>query len=298
MLYLANMDTMTIAILGGLGSAVGYGLADVFAKKGIDEVGHNQSLVFIYAFSVLFTLPFLLLDATWPNFSSRTWLNLAAFAAADFVAYTALYKAYEIGKVSIINPITSTYAILAAIISAIFFQETFGSLKIIALALVMAGIALASVDLKELKDGLQTKDLAKGLPLAVLIFTIYGIYVPFLDQFLAQDGWVILTLVERFFIFLLGLFWAKGIKKINLKIERRQAWLALVMVGLLEGVAAMSFNWGISASDQTTVVSALGSAYPLFLTIGAYFFLKEKLAINQYLGTALIVTGVVLVSFA
>jgi drug/metabolite transporter (DMT)-like permease len=292
------MTPITIAVLGGLGSAFGYGVADIFAKKGIDRLGHYKSLVYVYAFSFIFSFPLLLIDHTIPALNLKSLLILASFALADFIAYTALYKSYAIGKVSVLNPITSTYAVLSAVISGVFFGEIFNIQKTFSLILVMVGIVFASVDFKELRDGFQSKDLAKGVPLASLVFLIYGIYVPLWDRFIEGQGWVILSLIGRFFLFIFGYFAAKHVKKIKLRVADRRLIFWLLMVGLLEGFAAASFNWGISNSDQTSIVAAVGSAYPLILVVSAYFFLKERLAKNQYLGASLIVLGVVLVALA
>src|SRR3972149_1429233 len=164
------MSPTLIAVVCGLISMFCWGMADFFVKKGVDQIGYRKTLVFVYLFSITISLPLLKYETYFPTITPSLFLTLAIFGIFDFIAYICLYKAYEIGKVSIVNPITSTYAVLSAIISFLFFGETFTTGKTIAFILVMIGIVFAAVDFKDIKNGFQKKDIAKGVPLAVLVF--------------------------------------------------------------------------------------------------------------------------------
>ena len=139
------MSPITVAITSGVISMIGWGLADIFAKKGIDKVGYHKALIYIQATGLALALPFLIFQSGGIDLSIRNLLILLIFAILDVGGYLLLYKAYEIGKVSVLNPITSTWAVLAAIVSFLFFGESFTSQKVIAFILVMVGIVFTSI---------------------------------------------------------------------------------------------------------------------------------------------------------
>jgi len=286
------MDPVTIAIISGLVALFGWGFADVFAKKGIDEVGKYKPIYYSNLVRIVLTVPLLLFVKGSIELSFQTFIALFIFSFVDLAGYFLLYKAYEIGKLSIINPITSTYAILVSIVSFLFFGESFPPLKILSIVIVMLGVIFTAVDFKELKDGFQYKDISKGVPIAFLLFFVYGIFYPYWDAFIEGQNWVVLSILSSIMFQLLFLLYFRYFKKIPLKVKDRKILTYLITIGVLESVALAFSNWGLSASDQTSLTAAISSAVPLVTVLSARFFLNEKVSRNQYFGVVLIVGGV------
>ncbi len=293
------MNELSVAIISGIIAMIGWGVADIFAKKALDVLGHYRTLIYTNLLLIMFTLPLFFYDRSLPDFSLNTFLFIVIFGVADFLGYILLYKAYSIGNVSIINPITSTYVVLSAIFSYFVFGEAFPPIKIIAFIIVMIGVALTAFKFSDLKSKTRGgESLAKGLPYAMLVFLIYGAYIPLWDRFIEGDGWVFLSFMTRTATLVVVTLYTVLIKKQSPAIFPTKSiiwWL--VLNGLLLGLGNNAFNWGLNASSQTSVTAAIAAAYPLSLVIGAYFLLKERLELSQYIGIILIVTGIVAMTF-
>ncbi len=290
------MSSIQIAVLAGILVMIPWGLVDIFTKKGIDKVGPFVATVYFQLVSSLTVIPLLFYDPTIPEISFSRIAMVIILSIMDMIGFIILFKAYEIGKVSIINPITSSFAILAGIISFVFFGEVFSQFKFLAFFVIILGILLTAIDLKGLKDGLQSKDFAKGVPLAILCFTIWGVYVPLWDRLIEGEGWVVLSLMSKIIMLLFTLFFTTIIRKQSIKISGKKTYTVLVIAGILDGLGSIAFNWGLNNSQETSILAALASAYPLVLIIAAYFILKEKISLNQYLGIFLIIAGIILSS--
>ncbi|KKT67150.1 MAG: hypothetical protein UW60_C0012G0036 [Candidatus Woesebacteria bacterium GW2011_GWA2_44_33] len=162
----------------------GYGFADFFAKKAVDRIGNLKALIYSQLFAGVLTAIYFFRDASFPDLKPSNILIIVAFGFFNTVGYLALYRAFQIGKLSVVSPISSTFVVLAAVISFLFFGEIFSQTKIIALVLVVVGIVFTSVNLRELRNGIDISDLSKGVPEALLVFLIFGFYVPFWDRFI------------------------------------------------------------------------------------------------------------------
>lgn len=291
------MNNLTIAIVGGLVATFGFGLSDFFAKKTIDKIGSVKTLLYTQLVGSFFLITYFLIDSSVPEFSPINVLYLFFFAIFNMVGYLALYQAFEKGKVSVVCPISASYPLLAAIVSFLFFGETFGWLKVMALFLVIVGIILASIDLGDIKKKAGLGALSKGVPEAMVVFVIFGIYNPFWDRFLSTGGWIFWVILIRIILFVLLVIFIK-FKKTGMGVSGGSIWIWLLIISLFEAVATFGNTWGLHASVNTTsIVAALTSTYPVVVAIMAYAFLKEKLKVNQYLGMVLILAGVLILPF-
>lgn len=214
------MSNALIAVLGGTMGMIGYGSADFFAKKTIEKLGILKSVFYSQFLSIFFLLFFLFQDASIPTFTIGVIGAVIIFGFFWATGYLSLYRAFEVGKLSVVSPITSTFAVLAAVISYLFFHEPFSSLKIAAVALVTVGVVLTAINLKELRNGIQWKDLAKGVPEALAVFFIFGFFWPLWDQFVGKGAWVILTIAMRIVAVTVFFLYAQLLKKQSLSLSQ------------------------------------------------------------------------------
>ncbi len=193
------MNEIVIAVIAGLLALIFWGLPDVFAKKAIDRVGHYTSLLYTILFATIFYIPYFLFESTLP---ALDWsiLVVIPFAMMDLAGGLFLYKAYSVGKLSIIGPIASSYAVVTIILSAIFFDEEFSNLKIIALVVVVVGLFFTVFDVRQLKDDIRGGSVTKGAGYALICCILYGLFVPFWDEVMNKEGWLFLSLIEKIFL--------------------------------------------------------------------------------------------------
>lgn len=292
------MSNIVIALVGGLLGMLGYGISDFVAKKAIDKIGNLKTLFYTQLIGALFLFIYFFKDRSIPSFDLKNIISILLFGFFNMVGYLALYKSFEVGKLSIVSPISSSYVILASVISFLFFGETFTSLKIITLVLIICGIILTALDIKGIRNGLNWRDLSKGVPEALLMFLIFGIYVPFWDKFLEGSGWVIWVILVRIILAIFLIIYRKVIQKKDLSINGKSLFYLLIFIAFFEALASFGSSWGYHASSNTTsIVTAVSSAYPLITATLAFIFLKERLAKYQYVGIALIILGLAISPF-
>lgn len=292
------MNNVVIALIGGLLGMIGYGISDFVAKKAIDKIGNLKTLFYTQLIGALFLTLYFLNDLSMPSFDLKNIGIILLFGFFNMIGYLALYKAFEVGKLSVVSPISSSSAILASLISFLFFGETFSSFKIITLCLIIGGIILTAIDIKGIKEGISLKDLSKGVPEALLVFLVFGIYVPFWDKFLEGSGWVIWVILVRIILALFLVIYQKVIRRGNLGFNGKKLLYLLIFVAFFEALGSFGSSWGYHTSfNSTSIVSAATSTYPLITAILAFIFLKERLAKYQYVGIGLIILGLTISPF-
>ena len=103
-------------------------------------------------------------------------------------AYQTHYRALELGPVAVVSPIGSAYAVIGVLLAVVFLGERPGVLALIGSLVTVAGVALVSTDLRELRAGLHS--VARGVPWALVSTVSFGL-AGFLLGYLSQHaGWV------------------------------------------------------------------------------------------------------------
>ena len=293
------MNSFVIAFLGGILGMLGYGSADFLAKKVIDSLGVLRSLFFTQLITSVFLCLFLLADAGLPAFSTANFLWLAGFALIDTLGYLCLYRAFQVGKISIVSPIASSFTILTALVSHLFFGELFSSWKIACLVLVIGGIMLIAVDPEELRRKDSTEKLSRGVLQALGVALIFGVFYPFWDRFLSAPGYIVWVILERVLVVLLlgGYLLYPGRQRP--KVSGGSLFLLLPLIAGGETLARFGNSWALHATvGRTSLIVAITALFPLVTLLLAHLFLRERLRHFQYAGLLLVLAGLVLAPFS
>jgi len=292
------MNDAVIALFGGIMGMFGYGISEFLAKKTIDRIGVLQTLLYSQIIGAGFVSLYLVQEPSLPVFSAFTISCIMLFGIFLAIAYFALFKALEVGKVSIVSPVAASFAIISATVSFIFFGEHFSHLKIIALCLVMFGIVLTSFDIRDLRSGPAVANLSKGVPQALVAALIFGLFFPFWDRFVEGKGWAVWLILDRVIVAIILIVYSNLLGKEAIAFKQRRIIFWLVLIALFDAVGSFGNTWALSASvDSTSIVAAVSSAYPLVTSSLAFALLKERLAINQYAGIVLVISGLVFMPF-
>jgi drug/metabolite transporter (DMT)-like permease len=292
------MDDLHIALIGGLLGMLGYGISDFLAKTTIDKIGDLRTLFYSQMIGALLISLFLIEDPRLPVISAETIIQLSVLGVTFTIGYLSLYRAFELGQVSIVTPITSSFTIVSALVSYFVFGETFSTLKAVSLVFVISGIILTANNLKDLRAGTELVELLKGVPQAVTAFLIFGFLFPFWDKFIEGPGWAIWVILLRVVLALSLIAYAVFTKKQITGIKGKSIFRLLFFVALFEAIAFFGNSWALNASENTvSIVVAISSTFSLVTVTLAYLFLKEKLVRNQYAGIALILLGLALMPF-
>jgi drug/metabolite transporter (DMT)-like permease len=255
----------TVLVCGVL-SAVLAGLADFFAALVSRKLGSFLTLLYMIAGSAAVLLLAHLAWAREAPLSGRDVALLFLVAAAALVGYLAFYRGLALGPVAVVSPIAACDGAVAALLGVLLLGEAVGGTRVAAIALLVAGVALAATDLRELRKGLRAP--GRGPLLALVTMVCFGIAIAGIASMAGRSGSVLLPLLVLRGSILLQMTAAAGL--------RRQWYLPGAGVALV--LAAVGVGLLDTASLLTLVV------------------LRERLALNQWAGIGLAMGGTALMA--
>jgi uncharacterized membrane protein len=284
-------------ILFGLLSAFLAGVADFFAALVSRKLGSFRTLLYMIAGSALLLV---LAQTVWFRESLMTpqdTLLMFVVAAAAVVGYLAFYRALALGPVAVVSPIAACDGAVAALIGVFLIGESLRAGHWAAIVLLVAGVALAATNLRELKQGLRAS--GKGPLLAVITMFAFGIAIAgILAMAERYQSFLLPILVIRCCIFV-HMAAAAGLTRQKLRAGvGTGVVLAAVGVGLLDtgSLLAMAQGMVMEQGAKVALMGPLYGAYPVVAVVLAQLILREKLVANQWLGVGLVMAGTLLIA--
>src|SRR5579863_1166789 len=178
---------VSLAILLGLTGAFCWGAADFAARFASRRVGAYRTLFFMQFFGFLalsgylkWTIGFSGIAPGW-----RPWAMATFAGILNMVASLALYHSFEVGTLSIVGPVSSSYPALTVALS-LLSGEHIHLLRGIGLAVTLAGVIFASTSFSVLKaktnqaGGAESAHLSKGVGWAIAAALGFGVMFWFL----------------------------------------------------------------------------------------------------------------------
>jgi drug/metabolite transporter (DMT)-like permease len=293
-----------MGILLGLATALCWGSADLFARFATRRIGTFRTMLYMQACGFcLLTLVMPRLGGWGHLFDGSGWQPWAWGILAGVLntsSTLALYRSFEIGKLSIVAPISACYPVLTMLLSALT-GERLTTLRLCGLVLTILGVILVARGEHEADETNRGDNAAqpgkKGVGVRWALFSAlcFGIMfwllglrvVPMLGS--TPSVWLIrLTSVAATALVML-------VARQSRALPLRRDMPLLLGVGMLDTSAYVFNNYGM-LHEQTSVVSVLASLYGA-VTVGlAAVFLREKVTVSQWLGIAAIFIGIILIS--
>jgi uncharacterized membrane protein len=293
-----------MGILLGLATALSWGSADLFARFATRRIGTFRTMLYMQMCGCcLVTLAMPRLGGWGHLFDGSGWQPWAWGILAGVLntsSTLALYRSFEIGKLSVVAPISASYPVLTMLLSALT-GERLTPLRLVGLVLTIVGVILVARgeqpadDANTIDEKTQPEKKHLGVSWALFSALCFGIMfwllglrvVPLLGS--TPSVWVIrlTSVVATALVMLVA-------RQSTLPPPRRDLPLILG-VGLLDTSAYVFNNYGM-LHEQTSVVSVLASLYGAVTVALAAVFLREKVAASQWLGVLAIFTGIMLIS--
>jgi len=292
-----------MGILFGLLTALSWGSADLLARFATRRIGTFRAMLYMQLTGLLLLTVALRWMGGWGHLSGYGWKPWAWGICAGVLntsATLALYRSFEIGKISIVAPISASYPALTMLLAALT-GERLTVARLGGLLLILLGVAIVvrggknSGNANPLDPKAKPGKRHRGVGWAFLsalgfgfLFWVLGIRaVPLLGR--AQTVWLIrLTSVVLTALVVLVLRQPRTLP------EARARWTVLGM-GLLDTSAYVLNNYGMQL-EQVSVVSVLSSLYGA-VTVGlAATILGEKVRKTQWMGIVAIFAGIVVIS--
>jgi drug/metabolite transporter (DMT)-like permease len=276
-----------IAVALALAASLSWGIADFGGGIGTRRV----QVVWVMVVSQIAGLALvgILALATQPQLPSGRELAWGVFGGVmGAVGLTAFYRALAVGTMGIVGPISATGAIVP-VAYGLARGEHPSPLQGVGIVVAVVGVIAASLEPLPQGDG---RKLATGVPLALLAALGFGSSLLGLNR-VSQAGVVWGTLTLRFTVVPIVCLAALVLRP---SIARLRPTLPiLVAAGIFDTGANLLY--GASARHGLiSVVSVLGSLYPVVLVVLARFLLAERIARPQLAGVAVALAGVALIS--
>lgn len=284
---------MSLGIIYAIISMVGFGLANTVSKIAIKDIGAKQTIFWRNLITSLgFLIVFLL-------FSSQYQLTLIYFIVAiligvlGFIPFYLFYKAQNIGKLGIINPIANSYMLFTVIFSVIFFGENLTLIQIFSIIVILIGLILISINFNDIKNS-ELIDMKKGIPLAFISCLLWGLTFTLFKIPVNLIGPILTSLIVDFigFLLVMSLLYSRKEKFVK---PTKSTLFSLFIVGIGGFLGLLFFNLGIKISN-VSLISAISSTNPIIAVIFGGIYYNEKLRKLQYLGILIVLIGIILIT--
>ena len=310
-----------MGVILGLTGAACWGMADFAARFASRRVGAYRTLFFMQFFGFIALSVYLKFARGFSHVAPgwQPWALTAAAGLLNVTASLSLYYSFEIGVMSIVGPVSSSYPALTVALS-IASGERINVLRGVGIAVTLAGVVLAAMSFAprptnsaeaanpagaansadaanpaNAADPSTTSRMSRGVGWAILAAVGFGFMFWFLGFHViplvgdAVSVWVMrLTALVSLAIFALP-------TRQSLRLPHGRIWWQLAAVGVMDTTAYVANNAGLHIGP-VSVVSVLASLYGAVTVLLSWVFLRERLERSQWLGIALIFAGIICVS--
>lgn len=281
---------ISLGILFGLVSMISWGVSDFFVTKSARGCATIRAFFWSQIVALTILTPLFLLFFTMPKFSFRIFVMLFSAGIFTMTSNFAFYKGLEVGKVSIVMPISSCWAIITIFISIIFLGELLTITNTLGAIFVIIGVILV---LFKKNNSAKSKNNPKGIFYAIIAAFAFGIDFAIIDLLANEIGWFLpiffIGIINAFLLLIYASF-----RKNNLSFPRN-IFLFVILVGILDTTAYLFYSSSVTM-ELGAVVAPIAATSPAISILMAKIFFKEKLRLSQKIGIVFVLVGLVLLS--
>jgi drug/metabolite transporter (DMT)-like permease len=277
-------------VIYGLGTALGWGLADFIAAIVSRRIGSVAALLLSQLAGLIYLAVFFVATRPSLEVSAVQVVLLVVNGLVASVAYYSLYKGLELGPIALVSPIVSAYAAFTIVLAVIFLGEAIAGVEFLGMLVTFGGVALASTDLAQLRSRVAQEHGA-GIRFALVSMLAFGAST-FLIGSLARDvGWwlpVTVSRVTTMTALLLGsaiLHEQPSFRKVDAK---SLLGCAVIAAGDVGGLILYARG---SQLGLISVVAAASAAYAVIPVIGGVVVFGERPRPSQLIGIAFVFAG-------
>jgi drug/metabolite transporter (DMT)-like permease len=277
-----------MASLLALISSAMWGTADFFAGRLSKKFHPFAVLGLSQVFGLVTGIVIVLISGDWHGQALGLDGYIVSGALAGLFGYlglACLYEGLSTGRMGVVSPISSMSAVIP-LVYALITGDKLSTLASIGIVVALVGVFCASGP--ELSNGLPIKPLLLALGAAAG----FGLALTFIA--IGSQASALLTMVSMraatFFVTISIAMIFKttgGFSKKDMPI--------LIFIGAADFIANLLLGVA-TTKGLVSVAMVFGSLYPIATALLAFKFLNERLHKVQYVGIALAVTGVSLIS--
>jgi drug/metabolite transporter (DMT)-like permease len=289
-----------MGILLGVLTAISWGSSDFVARFSTRRIGTLRTTLYMQSCGFLLLTVFLYALHAWGHlFDGSGWQPWGwgfVGGTLNVLATLALYRSFEIGKMSVVAPVSASYPVLTTILS-VFSGERLTSARVVGIGLTIAGVMLVAGGEKMPKEsgaepGQQS---GRGIGWALGAALGFGVMMWLLGvRVVDRTG----PYAAVWFIRGVGVLVTSGVLLFKRMPPRQVSgatgWQVAGM-GVLDTAAFLMNNRGMQL-EQVSVVSVLASLYGAVTVALAAAILREHVSKWQWAGIVAIFSGIYLIS--
>ena len=270
-------------ILALLSSLV-WGLSDFLGgtlskkRKAVAVIGGSQSfgLIFVSLLAIAFQ--------TW-TWNQSVWINGAIAGAMGLFGLVCFYTALATGQMGIVAPISSLSAVVPVTIGLVQGEQP-STMQLAGIVVALIGVILAS------GPELNGKVDPRPVLLALFAAVTFGFCVYLMARGARINPMMTVTAMRAVQVLLVIVLFL-AIRSLGGLVKRDIPMLATI--GASDAGANVLYTFAASLG-LLSVVSVLGSLYPIVTVLLAWWIHKERLMRVQYIGIAITFSGVALLA--
>ena len=289
-----------MGILLGLLTALTWGGADFLARFATRRIGTLRAMFYMQGIGFVLLTIFLPWLGGWGHLTDgsgwRPWGWGLLAGGINAFSTLALYRAFEIGKMSVVAPLSASYPALTLLLSRWSGEQLTGVRTAGIFCVLLGAIVVARGE--KAPDAGDTEAMNRsgaGIGWAILAGIGFGFLFWLLGTHIVprvgatQTVWMIrLTSATVAAVLIFAWKQAIGVPRDNTR------WLVFTM-GFLDTGAFIISNRGMQM-EHIAVVSVLGSLYGAVTVALAAIFLRERISRWQLAGIVTIFLGIFLIS--
>lgn len=282
-----------IGIIWAAAASISWGTADFFAKLSSDRIGASSTLFWIQGLSVLFLGALVALSGAWPTAPGWAWAGAIALGISNTIAILFLYRSFEVGKLSLVAPIASSFPAVSLLLSLLLLHAAWTPQKAAGVAAIMAGTLLASFVTTDASVEERERPVANGVPEAIVASIGMGVTMFGLVYVAEPLGSLTATWILRVtatVILLVGLGFRRAIAR-----PFGALWPVVLAASAVDTLAFVAYNQSL-VGGEVGLAAPISGSFAVVTLILARVFLKEHLKPHQWLGIVAVLSGIVLVS--
>src|SRR5215831_4558042 len=273
-----------MGILLGLVTALAWGSSDFAARYATRALGSLRALLCMQTFGALVLTIFLLCTGKWGHLFDgsgwRPWVWGILAGACNSLAMLAFYRCIEVGKLSVVAPLSASYPVLTLLL-AIVTGERLTLARSGGMGVTLLGVMLVARG--ETGDDEESKNAKQGIAWALCASLAFGVLFWILGlRVIATTG----AYATVWLIRLTGASITLSVLLLNRTTSpkvRGRAIAQTATMGLLDTGAFVVSNRGMQI-EQVSIVTVLSSLYGAVTVVLAAVLLRERVSRMQWLG--------------
>ena len=257
-------------------------------------MGTARCLLYIQAFSLISWVLLIAVFPHQPDKSIQPWIIAALAGIFHVVGLATTYRAFEIGTLSFVSPIASSFAIVTTLMFVINGNAP-AAIPMLGILLLVFGIAVVTRSTSS--DGPVT---LKGVPEAIASAVGFGVMFWILDAYVKAplgDVYPLILLKVMATTFAAGYVARSPNETTHEFVSKSKIVMMALVAAALDTMAWVSYLFGSKEQVHAAVVTALASLFSVVTIMLAGLFLKERLNRMQWVGVAVVLGGILLVSW-